>query len=45
MKVPFTYILRSIWTRRLTTVLTVGGHHLGGKGPNLVDRHFLQNTG
>ncbi|HEY6193055.1 MAG TPA: ABC transporter permease [Bacteroidota bacterium] len=25
MKVPFTYILRSLWTRRLTTILTIGG--------------------
>ena len=25
MKIPLTYTLRSLWTRRLTTVLTVGG--------------------
>ena len=25
MKIPFSYILRNLWTRRLTTVLTAGG--------------------
>src|SRR5437660_998130 len=25
MKIPFAYIIRSLWTRRLTTVLTTGG--------------------
>lgn len=25
MKIPFTYNLRNLWTRRLTTILTVGG--------------------
>jgi putative ABC transport system permease protein len=25
MKIPFAYIWRSLWTRRLTTVLTIGG--------------------
>ncbi len=25
MKIPFSYIIRSLWTRRLTTTLTVGG--------------------
>jgi ABC-type lipoprotein release transport system permease subunit len=25
MKIPFTYNLKNLWTRRLTTVLTVGG--------------------
>ncbi|HYQ87337.1 MAG TPA: ABC transporter permease [Bacteroidota bacterium] len=25
MKIPFSYIIRSMWTRRLTTVLTTGG--------------------
>ena len=25
MKIPFSYILRNLWTRRLTTALTAGG--------------------
>lgn len=25
MKIPFSYTIRSLWTRRLTTVLTIGG--------------------
>jgi ABC-type antimicrobial peptide transport system permease subunit len=25
MKIPFTYVLRNLWTRKLTTILTAGG--------------------
>ena len=25
MKIPFSYIVRNLWTRRLTTALTAGG--------------------
>ena len=25
MKIPFSYIFRNLWTRKLTTVLTAGG--------------------